>query len=327
MRKLTQASLPLLLLYLVTGQMCGQETGRYTNVAHQFIEAIKAADYDRIQAMFGEGMRTAMPLEKSRTFFEGLTGQRGKPQSLGLPRPEPPGVVFPVRFEQGSLDMKLVLNQRDQIVGFRFVPPKAPDTLPKTNQTQLSLPLRGPWLVGWGGDTRELNQHHDSPSQRFAFDLVGVGNDGKTRRGKGNGNDDYYAFGREVLAPADGQVIKVIEGVDDNAPGSMNRSATVGNCVMIQHREDEVSVLAHFKQGSIVVKVGDQVKRGQVLGQCGNTGNSSEPHIHYHLQDSPMLSGGLGIKCVFAKVALTRDRKPEIRTNYSPVKGDIVIGD
>jgi murein DD-endopeptidase MepM/ murein hydrolase activator NlpD len=83
-------------------------------------------------------------------------------------------------------------------------------------------------------------------------------------------------------------------------------------------------VLAHLKQGSIVVKVGDNVKRGQLLGKCGNSGNSSEPHLHYHLQNSAVLQDGLGIKCVFQKAVVTKDGKTETRTNYSPMKGQIV---
>jgi murein DD-endopeptidase MepM/ murein hydrolase activator NlpD len=188
----------------------------------------------------------------------------------------------------------------------------------------LSLPFRGPWQVVWGGDTRGQNQHHDVPNQKFAFDLLGVGPDGKTQRGEGKKNEDYFAFGREVLAPADGTVMEVIEGVHDNTPGSMNSYSAVGNCVIIQHREDEVSVLAHFRQGTIQVKEGDKVQRGQLLGQCGNSGNSSEPHIHYHLQNSAVLQDGLGIKIVFDKVSVTKDGKIETRANYSPVKGDLI---
>jgi murein DD-endopeptidase MepM/ murein hydrolase activator NlpD len=119
----------------------------------------------------------------------------------------------------------------------------------------------------------------------------------------------------------------VIEGVRDNTPGSMNPYSAVGNCVVIEHREDEFSVLAHFKQGSIKVKAGDAVKRGQVLGLCGNSGNSSEPHIHYHLQHSPIVQDGLGIKCVFQKVAITKEGKTETKLNYSPVKGEIISPD
>ena len=151
--------------------------------------------------------------------------------------------------------------------------------------------------------------------------------DGKTHRGDGKKNEDYYAFGREVLAPADGKVIEVIEGVRDNKPGSMNAFSALGNCVVIQHREDEVSVLAHFRQGTIKVKAGDAVKRGQVLGQCGNSGNSSEPHLHYHLQHSPIIQDGLGIKCVFQKMEVGKEGKRETRTSYSPVKGETVSPD
>ena len=98
----------------------------------------------------------------------------------------------------------------------------------------------------------------------------------------------------------------------------------VGDCVMIEHRENEVSVLCHLQPGSIQVKVGERAKPGQPLGECGNSGTSSEPHIHYHLQHSPILQDGLGIKPVFQKVVVNRDGKTEIKTNYSPVKGDMI---
>ena len=220
--------------------------------------------------------------------------------------------------------MQIVLDGRGLIAGLSFKPHVATRPAPEKHQTQLSLPFKGRWLVFWGGDTRKLNQHHDMPNQRFAFDMLGVGESGKTQQGDGTRNEDFYAFGREVLAPADGTVIEVIEGVHDNTPGSMNPYSAVGNCVVIRHREEEVSVLAHLKRGSIVVKVGDNVKRGQLLGKCGNSGNSSQPHLHYHLQNSAVLQDGLGIKCVFQKGVVTKDGKTETRTNWSPMKGQIV---
>jgi hypothetical protein len=302
----------------------GQEAARYTKMANRLIQLINAGDYAGIQTNFNKGMSAALPLDKSSAFFNGLTRQMGKIQKLGAPQPDGEVMVFPAESEHGTLDLQLALDSHGLIAGLLFKPRAATKAAPEKHQTQLSLPFKGRWLVFWGGDTRELNHHHDVPNQRFAFDLLGVGEDGKTRRGDGTRNEDYYAFGREVLAPADGSVIEVIEGVRDNTPGSMNPYSAVGNCVLVQHREDEVSVLAHFKQGSIVVKAGEQVKRGQLLGRCGNSGNSSEPHIHYHLQNSPVLQDGLGIKCVFQKVALTRDGKTETRTNFSPVKGQII---
>jgi murein DD-endopeptidase MepM/ murein hydrolase activator NlpD len=127
-----------------------------------------------------------------------------------------------------------------------------------------------------------------------------------------------------VLAPANGMVTDVINGVRDNKPGSMNPYSAMGNTVVIEHRKDEVSVLSHFKLGSIAVKVGDKVKKRQVIGLCGNSGNSSEPHLHYHLQNNPVIQDGLGIKCFFQKVSVTEKDKMEIKINYSPVKGEII---
>jgi len=127
-----------------------------------------------------------------------------------------------------------------------------------------------------------------------------------------------------VLAPADGVVTEVVSGVRDNQPGSMNPYSAVGNAILIEHRQGEVSLLAHLKQGSIRVKAGEHVTRGQVLALCGNSGNSSEPHLHYHVQNSAVMQDGLGIPVYFDGVFVTKERRKEARSEYSPVKGDIV---
>jgi hypothetical protein len=295
--------------FFSTEAASGQGTDRSTEVANQLVELINAADYAGIQTKFNKEMDAALPLETSRAFFIGLPQQMGKIKKLGDPQPIGGALVFPAKFEKGTLDMQIVLDSRGLIAGLSFKPHVAAKPALEKHQTQLSLPFKGNWLVFWGGDTRDFNHHHDESNQRFALDLLGVGEGGKTQQGDGSRNEDFYAFGREVLAPADGTVIGVIEGVRDNTPGSMNLYSAVGNCVVVQHREGEVSVLAHLKRGSIVVKVGDNVKRGQLLGKCGNSGNSSEPHLHYHLQNSLVLQDGLGIKCVFQKVVVTQGRK------------------
>lgn len=104
----------------------------------------------------------------------------------------------------------------------------------------------------------------------------------------------------------------------------MNPTFAGGNAVIIRHAENEVSLLAHFQQGSIRVHRGERVKQGQVLGLCGNSGNSSEPHIHFHVQNTPIFPDATGLRCQFEKITVTRNGKNESRTNYSPIKGDIV---
>src|SRR4030042_3143803 len=107
----------------------------------------------------------------------------------------------------------------------------------------------------------------------------------------------------------------------------MNPYSALGNAVFIQHSENEVSVLAHLKFDSVMVKVGDKVEAGQKIGLCGNSGNSSEPHLHYHLQNTPIIQDGTGIKCYFQKVNVIDEGSKKEKMNYSPIKGDIIAAE
>lgn len=301
-----------------------QEADPYPRVANRLIQLINAANYSGVEALFNTEMSKALPLKEATAFFTGLSEQVGKMQKLEEPKRNAEGAVFSVHCERGMLDMALTLDDANKIAGVNFTPRAGSPEAPATQLTELSLPFKGRWFVFWGGDTKELNHHHDIPAQRFAFDLLGADENGRTHRGDGTKNEDYLCFGREILAPSDGVVVEAIDGVRDNTPGSMNPYCLVGNCVVIQHRTNEFSVLAHFQRGSVAVKAGEPVKRGQLIGKCGNSGNSSEPHLHYQLQHSPIFQDALGIKVLFQKLSLTKDGQSEAKTNYSPVKGDII---
>jgi hypothetical protein len=308
-----------------SGATPGKSADPSTKMANRLVELINAGDYAGLQTNFNKEMDAALPLDKSSAFFNELRQQMGKIQKLGEGRLADGAMVFPAKCEKGALDMQLVLDSRGLVAGLIFKPrADASDAAPQKHQTQLSLPFKGRWLVFWGGDTKELNQHHDVPAQRFAFDFLGVDENGKTHRGDGAKNDDYFCFGREIYAPADGVILEAIDGVRDNQPGVMNRYSLVGNCVLVEHRTNEISVLAHFQRGSVAVKAGDLVKRGQLLGRCGNSGNSSEPHLHYHLQHSPIFQDALGIKVLFQQLGATTNGRSETKTDYSPVKGDLI---
>ena len=298
---------------------------RFDKVVQPMVKAVNAGNYEAIGADFAEIMRKALPTNKLKPFFQNLRTQFGRIRKLDAPRLVPPNqAIYPARFERGVLDIKVVLDNQDKIIGLWFLPHTAAIPVPEKHATKFRLPLEGRWLVFWGGDTRELNHHHDVPNQRYAFDFLVADEKGKTHKGEGKSNADYYAFGKLILAPAAGVVTDVIRGVRDNTPGSMNPYSALGNAVFIRHREHEVSVLAHFKQGSIRVKAGDRVTVGQLIGLCGNSGNSSEPHLHYHLQNTSIIQDGTGIKVRFEKVVLTREGKVQTKRAYSPIKGDIV---
>jgi hypothetical protein len=298
-----------------------EDADSYTKVANHLVELINASDYAGIEKLFDKDMSAALPLDKATEFFSGMAAQYGKIQKLDEPKRKAGWTVFPAYAERGLMDMSIALGDDGKIAGLYFKPRAASSKPAPKQHTELSLPFKGKWLVFWGGDTKKLNHHHDVPAQKFAFDILGVDEKGETHSGDGTKNEDYYCFGRELLAPADGVVVEAIDGVRDNTPGSMNPYCLVGNCVVIQHRTNEVSVLAHFQRGTVAVKAGDAVKRGQLLGKCGNSGNSSEPHLHYHLQDSTIFQDALGIKCVFEKVTLADGTS---KSKYSPVKADVI---
>lgn len=153
-------------------------------------------------------------------------------------------------------------------------------------RTRLRLPFEGEWWVFWGGRSREENYHRASALQRYAYDFV-VRRDGSTHRGDGSRNRDYWCEGEPVLAPAAGTVVVAEDGVPENVPGEMNADEKLGNHVVIDHGNDEFSLFAHLQTGSVAVATGETVEPGTPVGACGNSGNSSEPHLHYQLQSGP----------------------------------------
>lgn len=176
--------------------------------------------------------------------------------------------------------------------------------------TVLHLPFAGEWYVYWGGRTMAQNRHIFTRDQRFAYDflILAAGRTGESYRGTGECNSDYYCFGQPIYAPAAAAVVHAENGLPDNMPGQMNPSAALGNCVILDHGSGEFSFLAHLRHGTVRVGSGAQVHSGQLLGQCGNSGNSSEPHLHFHLQNTSVPFRGDGLPVFF--VEYFADGKP-----------------
>lgn len=181
-------------------------------------------------------------------------------------------------------------------------------------KTSLILPFKGIWTVGNGGRNPKLNNHHKSRSQRYAYDFRG------SHKGNGKKLEDYEAFGADVIAPAGGVVCQIINGAIDIQLRERDTFMYPGNMIVIDHKNGEWSVICHFKQDSIKVRLGDKIKQGDLLGFCGNTGNTSEPHIHYHLQDNPLMIRATGLPANFEKILVNG----ELKENFEPERGQKV---
>jgi len=201
--------------------------------------------------------------------------------------------------------MQWAVDDDGKVAGF-LVQPKPgakPEAAPSPHldyrtKAHLRLPFEGEWHVAWGGRDIERNYHAAFPGQRFAYDILKVV-DGSTHRGDGTSLEDYYCWNERIIAPAGGTVLEVVDDVPDQAIGTRNPNAPAGNHVMLDLGNGEYALLAHLRQGSVAVRKGQQVAAGDELGRCGNSGNTSEPHLHFHLQDAPVFGEGDGLPAFF----------------------------
>src|SRR5690606_44481 len=134
--------------------------------------------------------------------------------------------------------------------------------------------------------------------QRFATDCL-ILQAGRSFSGDGTREADYFCWGKPVLAPARAKVVAVERLLADNPPGIMDAANPAGNHVILDLGNGEFALLAHLKANSITVESGDEVRQGQRIGSCGNSGNTSEPHLHFHLQDAPGFGKGAGLPAYF----------------------------
>ena len=165
---------------------------------------------------------------------------------------------------------------------FGALPMAYPISLQDTEPTAtVRLPADKPLLVAWGGDTPDVNYHVTFPDSRWAYDLmIEPAFTGSLQL------EDYGCWGVPILAPIAGEVVIAHDGEAD-VPINEERALGTphqGNHIFIRIEGDTYIAIGHLQTGSIVVNVGDVVAEGDLLGKCGNSGSSSEPHIHIHHQ-------------------------------------------
>lgn len=266
------------------------------SAGRQVAALVRAEDVTALRARFSPQLKSAVPLVEVRRVLEqvGPLGTRVGESVLPL-APETRGYSADFRRDGRVVALTLAVDRAGTITSISLMPRRRLGPDPHAGRplrARLTLPFRGEWWVFWGGRTERQNYHVIAPDQRHALDLV-VWRAGGTYRGAGTRNDDYWAWDEPILAPAAGTVIAARDGVRDNRPRVQieNRREPAGNHVVLALGEGEYALLAHLQRGTVRVRAGQRVKRGTVLGLAGNSGNSSEPHLHFHVQNRPGLFG------------------------------------
>jgi murein DD-endopeptidase MepM/ murein hydrolase activator NlpD len=188
----------------------------------------------------------------------------------------------------------------------------------------LRLPFAQRWLVQNSPARRVPSHGTDLPGLRYSIDFVGVDDRHRTAPVRDwrtflatEPPERFFAFGRPILAPCDGTVVATHDGETDHEArrsqlslvpyalgqaGRLRRGvpAVAGNHVIVAHRDGRSFVgLVHLRAGSMLVGVGDEVAAGQQVAECGNSGNSTQPHVHVQVTDSPDLSVARAVPMVF----------------------------
>ncbi|WP_165921257.1 M23 family metallopeptidase [Paenibacillus albiflavus] len=291
LKRLSAGIIPIVCLSLLIG--CSNSQGVNKLEMKQLNEAFLQGDFERIYNQLSEEFRKEISLTDLQSagaeFNKGVTEyvfQTSLPIVTNLTQ-------YIWHDQSRTKNLTALADDAGTIVGLIFEPIT---TYPETDRTYTKntyqMPIQDEWLTGWGGASEPLNYHYPHESQRYAYDLV-ISHDNLTYQGDKEANESYYAYGKAVVAPADGTVVGVEVNIQDNHPvGTMNAKNPFGNYVIIDHGNEEYSVIGHMQYQSASVKVGDQVKQGDVIGLCGNSGNSSEAHIHFQVQNSPDIASG-----------------------------------
>jgi len=275
-------------------------------------EAMTAGQFEQIYKRFGDDLKQQVSLDDFKTSAADFVKDVDKFEMISTLKVNG-GDTRTWLHEASNKAIVAVFSEEGQILGMQVkVLPAGADTDNQFTKTTYSLPFKGDYLVFWGGTNVWLNYHYEHESQRYAYDILQV-KDGFTFKGDPDKNESYFAFGQELIAPADGTVVSVVDTIADNEPvGVMNEKEPPGNVVIIDHG-GEYSYLSHMKKGSAVVKPGDKVKRGDLIGLLGNSGNSSEAHLHFQVSNGTDLYDSQAIRIQW-------------EDGINPVRGQIITG-
>jgi hypothetical protein len=174
----------------------------------------------------------------------------------------------------------------------------------------IAFPLKE-GFIGHGGSSTIINYHHaDSTAQQYALDITNLNGWGLRASGIFPADlNKYEIYGDTIFAPCDGKIVKIQDGLDNVPPGVEVKSNPAGNHIVLEY-QNSLIVFAHILKKSILISDGEMVKKGQPMARVGNSGHTSEPHLHIHAiegTDTSNILKGNGIPIYFDNKFLTRN--------------------
>jgi len=254
------------------------------------VELFSSGDVEGLYDEFHESVQALISLEEMLDLYDQIIGvaplgDRVDYRSLAAGQL----VYYAATYEWNTLVLSFMFGFHADGSILALSIGQATDPLPDPNPAydsavQFQIPLPCLTYVVWGGRDELHNYHTYYAPNAYAYDFL-VWKDGATCDNPCATNEDYYIFGLPILAPADGVVVDALNDRPDMTPGEMDPSIPEGNHVTLEVAEGEYVIMGHMQEGSVAVEVGDPVTAGQQLGRVGNSGNTTEAHLHIHLQD------------------------------------------
>ncbi len=246
--------------------------------------------------------------------FVPVNGDGTKPNDPSL-KPGETGVFFiftdwlPDQGDPDNFDTAITIEQHGERSGSGTIHTVPPIDLNQDDPIVIHSPLHGKnWLAANGPSNTSAHRRAMLPvngqphiGQRYAIDWIQLGDDGKAFTGDEHDNKSYHAWDQEIYAVADGKIVEVKDGIPENVPNSGKLATPItydtlaGNHIIQMLSDGHYAAYAHLRPGTLKVKVGDTVHAGDVLAHLGNTGNSSEPHLHFQICDAPSFPASEGL--------------------------------
>ena len=292
----------------------------YDEVVSKFQTYYNSSNYEAIHELFDEAMKNLLSKDRTTEMLSVVRSNFGSITKMEISDSINSARTYRTYFNNTIGDISIALNPQNQIIAW-FIPRNELEnsSILKRNSTKMIFPFKKEAFVYWGGQDIASNYHMGDLNQQYAYDILMV-KDGAPYSGDPLVNENYYVFGQEIIAPCDAKVVRVIDGIPDNIPGEINKTHATGNTIVLETSRKEYLLFAHLKFGSISVRKGDLVLQGQVIAQCGNSGNTTQAHLHLQLQNTADLYNTIGAKLYFDDISVNGQTKRD----YMPIKEDFV---